>query len=241
MKVEPGWRRPWAARLNWRFRVVGAGDHRPDLAVAGVDRDQRRGGVGRVGEGRAHRFQADFLQVRVDRRLHLEPAAAHGVDPVLADQVVLDVVEEVGLAVLEVGVGDVEAEPGGGGRLGTVGGDVAELGHLPQDLVASRERRRRVEDRVVFGGRLRQPGQQRRLRQGQLPDRPVEVDPGGGLDPDRGAALDRPVGGDVEVGAEDFLARVALRSTPSPASPRRSCVRGSAAGWRCRGCGPAAG
>ncbi len=197
--------------VELRFRVVGAGDHGPDVAVARVDRDQRRGGVGRVGEGRSHRFQADFLQVRVDRRLHLQPAAAHGVDPVLADQVVLDVVEEVGLAVIEVGVGDVEVETRAGRRRGPLVGDVAELGHLAQHLVAAFAGGRRVEDRVVFGGRLRQPGQQRRLRQGQLPDRLVEVDPRGRLHADRGAALDRPVGGDVEVGAEDFLARVPLR------------------------------
>ena len=82
--------------------------------------------------------------------------------------------------------------------------------HLPQHLVAPRFRGARVEQRVVFGGRLRQPGQQRRLRQAQLPDRLGEVDLRGGADPDRGAAFDRPVGGDVEVGAEDFPARVAL-------------------------------
>ena len=41
--------------------VGGAGDHRPNVPVARVDRDECRGGVGRVGEGRAHRFKAHLL------------------------------------------------------------------------------------------------------------------------------------------------------------------------------------
>ena len=164
--------------------VVGAGDHRPDVAVAGVDRDQRRGGVGRVGEGRAHRLQADPLQVRVDRRVHLEPAAAHRVDAVLARSARSRRSRRSRAGGARSsrrrrrGRGPLRV-----GRLGPLVGDVAELGHLPQHLVAARQRRRRVEDRVVFGGRLRQPGQQRRLRQAQLPDRLGEVDPRGAPGP----------------------------------------------------------
>jgi hypothetical protein len=190
--------------------VAGAGDHRPNPAVAGVDRDQRRRGVGRVRQRTAHRFQPDLLQAEVDRGVDLEAAAADQLGAVLGDQLVFDVVEEVGLLVFEVALGDVEPEALPLRRLRPLGRGVALLGHLPQHLVAARFRRARVEDRVVFGGRLRQPRQQRRLRQAQLRDRPREVDPRGGADPDRGRAFDRPVGGHVEVGAEDFLAAVDL-------------------------------
>ena len=55
--------------------------------------------------------------------------------------------------------------------------DVAELGHLrAAPRCGARGRRAGVEDRVVVGGRLRQAGEQRRLRAGQLPDRLREVD-----------------------------------------------------------------
>ena len=40
---------------------------------------------------------ATRLQLRVDRRVDLEPAVAHRVDPVLVDQLLLDEVEEVRL------------------------------------------------------------------------------------------------------------------------------------------------
>ncbi len=241
MKVGARLAVPLGGEVELALRIVGAGDHRPHVAVARVDRDQRRGGVGRVGEGRAHRFQADPLQLWVDRRPHPQAAAAHGVDPVAVDQLVLDVVEEVGLAVLEVVAGDVEAEAAALGRLGTLGRDVAELRHLPQHLVAAGQRRARVEDRVVLGGRLRQPGEQRRLGQPQLPDRPVEVDLRGRLHAHRGAALDRSVGGDVEVGAEDFAPRVVLGVLDRQLRLDDLAFEVLLAGWRCRGCGPVAG
>ena len=111
-----------------------------------------------------------------------------------------------------VEVAAVELEPEallpGAARPGA--GDVAELGHLRQHRVAALARAGRVEHRVVIGRRLRQAGQQRRLAQLQLPDRAREVDLRRGLDADRGRALDRPVGGGVEVLAEDLPARVAL-------------------------------
>ena len=83
--------------------------------------------------------------------------------------------------------------------------DVAELRHVREHLVAARQSSFGIEDRVVVRGRLRQTGEQRRLLQSQLPDRFVEVDPRRGQHPDRGRAVDRPVGGGVEVFAEDVL------------------------------------
>jgi hypothetical protein len=72
-----------------------------------------------------------------------------------------------------------------------------------EDVVAALPGPLGVEDRVVVGGCLRQAGQHGGLLQGQLPDRLGEVDPRGGLDADRGGPVDRPVGGAVEVLAED--------------------------------------
>ncbi len=190
--------------------VVGAGGHRLDLAVARVDRDQRRGGVGGVGEGRAHRLQADLLELRVDRRVDPQAAVSHRVDPVAVEQLVFDVVEEEGLAMREVGAGDVEAEAVPPRRAGARRGDVAQLGHLGQHGVAPLPGLAGVQDRVVVGGRLRQAGEQRRLLQAQLPDRLGEVDLRSGLDPDRCRSLHRPVGGGVEVLAENLPPRVAL-------------------------------
>ena len=112
---------------------------------------------------------------------------------------------------LEEALGDVEPEAAVLGRRRFGVGDVAEVGHLRQHLVAALAGAGGVEDRVVVGRRLRQAGQHRRLGQAQLPDRLGEVDPRRRLDADRGAAVDRPVGGRVQVLAEDFVLRVALR------------------------------
>ncbi len=201
---------PLGGEVELAGAVARAGDQRLDLAVAGVDRDEGGGRVRRVGEGGAHRLQPHFLQPRLDRRVDAQPAVANGVDAVAFDQLVFDVVEEVGLAVREVGIRGVEPESLSlhGSRPGLR--EEAELPHLLQHLVAPPERSLRVEDRVVLGGRLRQPGQHRLLRQVELPDRLGEVDLRGGADADRGGAFDRPVGGDVEVLAEDLLAGVAL-------------------------------
>ena len=84
-----------------------------------------------------------------------------------------------------------------------LGADVALLLHRPQHLVAALGRRRRVEEGVVFGGRLRQAGDQRRLGQVEVLGRLAEVGLRRRLGPDRGLPFDRPVGGGVEVGGED--------------------------------------
>ena len=65
-----------------------------------------------------------------------------------------------------------------------------------------------VEERVVFGGRLGQPGDQRRFVQLQVLGRLAEVGLRRRLDPDRGLPFDRAVGGRVQVGGEDPVLRV---------------------------------
>ena len=82
--------------------------------------------------------------------------------------------------------------------------------HRLEHLVAALHRGLRVQERVVLGGRLRQPGDQRRLRQVELRDRLREVGLGGGLDADRGATVGGPVRGGVQVLGEDLLLRVLL-------------------------------
>ena len=106
---------------------------------------------------------------------------------------------------------DVEAErlPFRGLRFGPR--DEAEARHLAEHLVAALACGGRVEDRVVVARSLRQPREQGGAAQVELPDRPREEDLRGGLDAHRGASLDRPVGGDVQVLAEDFALGVACR------------------------------
>jgi hypothetical protein len=147
----------------------------------------------------------------------LEPALAHHVGAVLLDQLVDHVVEEVLLLDPVVLVGRVHAEAGGAEALGLLVADVALVGHRAQHLVAPLLGALGVEQRVVQGGRLREPGQQRRLLGPEPLDRLVEVLAGGGLDPDRGAAAVGAVGGRVQVLLEDLvLARAALELLGEP-------------------------
>ena len=114
---------------------------------------------------------------------------------------------------------------------GSRGGDVAELRHLaPAPRCGARGPPPGLRIGLYSDGACGRPASSAACGQVELPDRPREVDLRGRPDPDRGRAFDRPVGGDVEVLAEDFLARCGARSTRRPASPRRSCVRGCASG-----------
>ena len=70
----------------WPLRRVNRGERRSRPAARVADRARVDGTLG-VG-----------LELRVDRRIDLEPAVADGVDAVLVDQLLLDVVEEVRLA-----------------------------------------------------------------------------------------------------------------------------------------------
>ena len=173
--------------------VGAAGGHREDVAVGRVDRDHRGRRVGRVGKLAGDRLPSGRLEVRVEGGVDLQPALADRVDAVVGDQLVLDVVEEVGLADAAVGVGAVQLQRPLVALDSPVLRDVAELGHLLNHLVAALLRTDRVEQRVVLGRRLRKAGEQRRLLERQLPDRLREVGLCRRLHADRGAALDRSV------------------------------------------------
>jgi hypothetical protein len=83
------------------------------------------------------------------------------------------------------------------------GGDHPLVEHRREHLVASRDRPRRVDDRVVDGRGLREPGEQGSLSQGQPPGRLREVGPCGCFR----AVGEVPVEDRVEVAREDLLLR----------------------------------
>ena len=143
--------------------------HGDDVAVGGVDRDQRprRPAVVVVGD----RLLGGGLELGVDRRMDLEAAVSHRVHPVLVDQLLGDVVEEVGLADGLVLAAAVEPQPRLERLLVVLLGDVSLPRHRLEHVVAPLHRPLRVQERVVLGGRLRQPGDQRRLGQVELLDR----------------------------------------------------------------------
>ncbi len=148
------------------------------------------------------------LELRLERRVDLEPARAHGLEAVLVDQLFLDEVEEVLLGTGRVTVAAIEAEVLLLQLLGLVERDVALIGQCVEDLVAPLGRALRIAEGVVVGGRLRQPGEQRRLLDVEILHGLVEEDLRGGLDADRGAAVVGAVGSGVEVAVEDLVLRV---------------------------------
>ena len=85
LNEEPAWRRPWAARLNWMFFLPGTtaviARMAPFVGLMETSADAGSSGwfsvslIASIG---------DPLEARVDRRVDLEPAAAHGVAPYLS-------------------------------------------------------------------------------------------------------------------------------------------------------------
>ena len=154
-------------------RVALGRGQRDDLTVRRVDRGQRRRRsaarvADRAGVDGALRGR---LEPRLDRRIDLEAAVLDGVQPVAVLELLLDEVEDVGLADPAVLVPRVEVQTLVGCVLVLAGGDVALLLHRLQHLVAPGQRRPRVEERVVLGRRLRQARDHRRLGQGQIAGR----------------------------------------------------------------------
>jgi hypothetical protein len=68
--------------------------------------------------------------------------------------------------------------------------DVAVREHRAQDLVAPRKSRRRTLERIEDGRRLRQPGEQRRLRKGQMHCTLREIGLRRGFDPVRAVSVE---------------------------------------------------
>ena len=210
--------------VELRLAVVRGRRHRLDVAVLGVDRDDRRRGSD-AGEAAADRGARGLLLLEVDRRVDAQPALAHGLGAVLLDQLVLDVVEEERLAAAGEVARRVDAEPALHRLLRGLRRDHLEVGHLGQHLVAAGLGLLGRAHRRVGGRRLREAGQQRGLVQLEVLDRLPEVHARRRLHADRGLAAERAERHRVQVLVEDpRLARARSRA------PRRAWPRGSCAG-----------
>ena len=201
---------PLGGEVEVALGVGPARRHRADLPVGGVDGHDGRAGPARVGVVGVDRLARLVLHLRVDRRVDPQASAAHDADAVALDQLLLHVVEEVRLTALDVARAVLEPEPPlrRPGRL--LLRDVPVGRHLLQHLVAALERGLRVAERVVLGRRLREPCEERRLVEPEVLGVLVEERHRRGLDADRGAAADRPVGHRVQVVVEHPGLRVLL-------------------------------
>jgi hypothetical protein len=107
---------------------------------------------------------------------HLESARTHGCRPVLGDQLVADVAEEIGLSDLCVQAARFQLQIPLRDGLRVLGARNVEVReHRAQHLVPPRERLVRRVERVEVRRRLRQPGEQRRLGERELRGRLREV------------------------------------------------------------------
>ena len=184
--------------VELRLAVGDRGRHRQDVAVARVDRDDRRRRAD-VAHLVLDRLAGLVLELEVDRRVDAQAAELDRGGAVLLDQLRLDVVEHVALARPLVVALHVQPEALGLRGRGRGLGDHPQLGHLAQDLVAALLGLRRREDRRVGRRRLRHAGEHRRLAQRQVLHALVEVQPRGRADADRRLAADRAVRDRVEV------------------------------------------
>ena len=135
----------------------------------------------------------------------MRPAVADGVDPVLVDQLLLDEVEEEGVADHPVLVAGAEAEAAVEGFAVFVAGDVALLVHRVQHLVAALQRGVGSRKGLYSEGACGSPAISADSVRLELLGGLAEVGLRRRLDPDRGLAFDRAVGRRVEVGGEDPL------------------------------------
>ena len=181
---EPGCRSPWTARLNWLSRklrppyMASTRPSRGSIATSAADGMPFSPSTSCNGAAR------EVLEVEVDRRRHLEPAAEHLGRPVRVDELLLHVLDEVGgrpAASGEVHVlGLRQRRVIGRGHLAR--GDHLLLVHEVQHGRAPGARGLRVDDRVVEARVGGDPGEERRLGERQLVRLLVEVDARGHLD-----------------------------------------------------------
>src|SRR3954451_12433084 len=188
--------------VELRVAVARRRRHRLDVAGPRVDRHDRGRAVGRA-QVAVHRLALQVLEGEVDRGVDPQAAAAHVVEPVLVDELLLDEIEEVALTARRVVVvaPDAEAHP-----LRAVGRDlldIALVGHPLQDVVPAGLGGARVEERVVLRRRLGQAGEQRRLAELELACGLVEEQARAGLDAHGGLAADGPERYAVQVLRED--------------------------------------
>ena len=165
--------------------VVLAADHRLDVAVGVVDRDERGVDVvvaGLVDDG-ARRSLGRRLAVRIDRGVDLKAALQDRVAREVLLKKLLDVVGEVRVGAGVVGeLAVVEDELLCRGGVVLLLGDVARLKHTVEDEVASAHAVLGIAERVVEGGGVRQADERRGLGDAQLARVLVEVRDARGLD-----------------------------------------------------------
>ena len=176
---------------------------RPHGAVLRVDRDDGGAGVAAPVQRPEHGLARQALHPGVDGRVHVEPTGAEDVLAVLLGQQLGDEAREVGVALAAVGGRRGEPEPAPRHLLRLRRRDRAGLGHRVEDVGAARARAVGVRERVEPRRRLRQPGEERRLGEGQLRGRLGEVRARGGL----GAVGAVPERDAVEVAGQDPLLR----------------------------------
>ena len=178
-RLERGARLPLAldGEVELALAVVVAADHRAHGPVTRIDRDERRGGPVRGRQPLRDRLARHRLQLEVDRRLHPQAAAEHLRRPVLVDQLLLDVVDEV----LRWAFGAGQPHLVGLGQRRRVRlvelrqRDLPLLVQALEDDRAPRPRLARVRHRVVARGVGRHAGEQRRLRDRHPLDAVAEV------------------------------------------------------------------
>ena len=191
---------------------VAPAEHRQHAAVARVGGDERGRGAAVRGQPLRDRLPRDLLQVEVDRRPDLEAAAERPPGAVLVDQQLLHVVREVLRRALAPGQVHVlgAGERGCQREAVLVARDVLLAEHVREHARPPLARQARMRDRVVerrVGG---DPGEERRLRQGQPRGGLAEVHLRRLLDPVRAVPeVDR-----VQVGGQDPVLRPLLLELP---------------------------
>jgi len=216
--------------------VVAADRHRQYLPGAGLD--DHFGGGGPVGlfHGAVNGLLGGALYRRVKAGLDGQAAfeqpvvtlGSGGAQGLVGQQDLADVVAEERRRRAQARVGcrgrqrGCQAQRLAASRSLLPGGDVAELAHSGQHLVAAGCGGLGVAQRVVSRRSLHQPGQQRRLPQAQLPDTLSEVALGGGTDAVSVVAEE----GDVQIALQDpglgpaLLERQGVASLPDLAGQR---------------------
>ena len=185
--------------------VVATADHGENPAVPGVDRHERRGRIVPLGQPFVDRLRGEMLQVEVDGRVDLEPAAEDLPGAVVGDELLLDVLGEVALAAGRHGQVYVPRLR----QLLRVCGqlflerDQALVVHHLENEAPTRLGGLRVRGRVVRAGARRQAREEGGLRERQVARVLAEVDARGHLDP-VGAV---PEVDGVQVGGEDPVLR----------------------------------
>ena len=206
--------------------------HRADRSCPGADRDQRGGRVVALVERVPDRRLREPLVPRDDRRVDLEAAGLNGLRPVLLDQPVANVAEEVRLAdrICRLRLDGGRASPRGPSCSSPLSDPGFE--HCTQDLVPPSERPCRNRERVVHRGRLRRTGERAASALGA--PRPASDGVRRCLDAVGVVAVDTWFKYVVRI--QSFVRARRASSRGTPPSP---CAARSARG-RCRGCGRAA-